>query len=412
MPSIAASWSAIAATSILAGSVLAAVSSLLPTVGATFPIPSRQSRTIMRIAYLSIGGHIHTERWLAYFVSRGHEVHLITVNPAPIDGVTVHDLRTGIPWKPLHYGVGILRLRRILSGIRPDLLHTHFLQGYGYWSVFAGVRPLVITVWGDDVYAAPHQSRLRNWLSRRAVAMADAITGDSEDILSEVEHLGASRDKLHLVLWGVDFNRFHPVDGAAFRKEWGIAADAPLVLSTRSFSQPYYNIDVILDMVPRLVERVPGVVVVFAAYEGDGSDLERRAAEMGVKEFVRFVGRIDHDRLPEALGAASVFVTVPSLDATAVSLLEAMACGKAIVASDLPSNREWVTDLQNGFIVPRRDVSSLADRTVQLLSDGDLRRQFGERCIEIARSRAGYIDNMRRVEALCESLVQQSRRAF
>ncbi len=359
----------------------------------------------MKIVYLSIGGHIHTERWLSYFVSRGHEVHLIAVNPEPIEGVTVHSLATGIPWKPLHYGVGVLRLRRILSRIQPDLLHTHFLQGHGYWSVFAGKKPLVVTVWGDDVYVAPHLSRLRNWLSRRAVSMADAITGDSEDILSEVERLGAEREKLHLVLWGVDFERFQPTDGSAFRRSWNIPEDAPLVLSTRSFTQEYYNIDVILEMVPLLLERLPDAVVVFAGYEGESTGLVHRAAAMGVEESVRFVGRIDHDELPEAHGAADVFVTVPSIDATSVSLLEAMACGNAIIASDLPSNHEWISDKCNGFVVQPRDVETLTEKTLQLLADPDLRQRFGKRCIEIVRSRAGYADNMALVEKLYKSLV-------
>lgn len=366
----------------------------------------------MRIAYLSIGGHIHTERWLSYFVGRGHDVHLITTNPVPIEGVTLHELKTGIPWKPLHYGVGIFHLRHILSRIEPDLLHTHFLQGFGYWSIFAGMRPLVITVWGDDVYKAPHMSRLRNWLSRLALAKADAITGDSEDILDEVERLGAEREKLHLVMWGVDFERFRPIDGNAFRREWRIPDDAPLVLSTRSFSRDYYNIDVILEMVPRLVERVPGAVVVFAAYDGEGTDLIRRAAELGVEDSVRFTGRIGHDILPLAHGAADVFLTVPSLDATSVSLLEAMACGNAIIASDLPSNREWITDGVNGFIVAPRDVAALADRTVYLLGDPQLRRRFGERCIAIALARAGYEENLSRVETLCESLVERYRKVL
>jgi len=75
----------------------------------------------MRIAYLSIGGHIHTERWLRYFVERGHEAHLLTVQPSPIEGVRVHDIRTGIPLKPLHYAVALRRVRRILAEIRPDV---------------------------------------------------------------------------------------------------------------------------------------------------------------------------------------------------------------------------------------------------------------------------------------------------
>jgi glycosyltransferase involved in cell wall biosynthesis len=364
----------------------------------------------MRIAYLSIGGHIHTERWLRWFADRGHEVHLITVDPHPLSGVKVHDLRTGVPWKPLHYAVGILRLRRLLRDIRPDLLHTHFLQGYGYWSIFAGVRPLAITVWGDDVYKAPHTSKLRLLLSRGAVRKADLITGDSRDILREVERLGADPAKLHLILWGVDLERFRPRDGTPFRRKWDIPDRAPLVISTRSFSRPYYNIDVVLEMVPRLLEQVPDAVTVFAAYDGEGTDLKRRAGELGVERAVRFVGRIDHGELPLALGAADVYLTVPSLDATSVSLLEAMACGKAVVASDLPSNREWIVDGENGSIVPPRDVEALARGTLELLRDPDRRRAFGNKSREIAGSRAGYDDNMKRMEELCEELLARGGR--
>jgi glycosyltransferase involved in cell wall biosynthesis len=286
---------------------------------------------------------------------------------------------------------------------------VHFLRGYGYWSIFSGVHPRIVTVWGDDVYTAPHLSRLRNWLSRRALAGADAITGDSKDILAHVEALGGEPAKLHLILWGVDFDRFHPVDGAGFRRRWSIPPQAPVVLSTRSFSRDYYNIDVIVNAIPRLRERYPNICVVFAAYDGEGGELRKRAAALGVDDAVRFVGRIDHAELPEAIGAADVFVTVPSLDATAVSLLEAMACGRAIVASDLPSNREWIVHGESGFIVPPRDVDALAARTLDLLGDEGLRLRFGARCMETARQRAGYIENMSRVESLYKELARTRR---
>lgn len=363
----------------------------------------------MRIAYLSIGGHIHTERWLNYFVHEGHDVHLITATPAPLPGVTVHDLRTGIPWKPLHYGIGVLRLRNILKRIRPDILHVHFLQGYGYWSIFAGHQPKVLTVWGDDVFEAPHKSRLRKLLSRLALKGADIVTGDSQDILREAERLGANRAKLHLILWGVDYERFRPANGIAFRRKWNISEVAPVVLSTRSFWKDYYNVDVILDAVPHILQRIPNAITVFAGYEGDDSVLRQRAMELGVSASVRFVGRIAHDELPTAMCAADVFVSVPSLDATAVSLLEAMACGRAIIVSDLPSNHEWIEHGDNGFIVPARDVEALVKHAVQLLESPALREQFGARCVPIARLRAGYFENMSRMESLCEDLVDQYR---
>ena len=61
----------------------------------------------MRLAYLSIGRHIHTERWLGYFVGLGCEVHLLTVQPGPMPGVTVHDITTPAGPKPLRYALSL-----------------------------------------------------------------------------------------------------------------------------------------------------------------------------------------------------------------------------------------------------------------------------------------------------------------
>lgn len=365
----------------------------------------------MRIAFISIGGHIHTERWLRWFVERGHDVHLIAVDPVPLEGVTVHHLHTGIPFKPLHYAVGVIKLRRILARIRPDILHTHFLQGHGYWSIFAGVRPHVLTVWGDDVYAAPQRSRLRRLLSTLALRRADVVTGDSRDILRAVAALGADPARLERILWGVDFERFSPGDGARMRRAWAVAPDAPVILSPRSFSRGYYHIDVILDGFARARASVPGAVAVFAAYDGSGEDIERRASELGIAEAVRVVGRVDHDDMPDAYRAADVVVSVPSLDATSVSLLEAMACARAIVVSDLPSNREWIADGESGRVVPARDAAALADACTELFADAALRARLGGRALEVVRAEAGYRENMERMESICLDLVRRYRGA-
>ena len=70
----------------------------------------------------------------------------------PIDGVTVHDITTDAPFKPLRYLMSLRRVKKILRTIRPEILHTPFLTGYGYWGHFSGFQPNLLTVWGDDVY--------------------------------------------------------------------------------------------------------------------------------------------------------------------------------------------------------------------------------------------------------------------
>jgi hypothetical protein len=62
----------------------------------------------VRIAYLSIGRHLHTERWIRWFADRGHECHLLTVQPGPIEGVQVHDIRRRGPGKPFPDRVRLL----------------------------------------------------------------------------------------------------------------------------------------------------------------------------------------------------------------------------------------------------------------------------------------------------------------
>ena len=60
----------------------------------------------------------------------------------------------------------------MLAELRPDLLNTHFLTGYGYWGHWSRFRPNVLTVWGDDVYVTPFENPLKGWLARRALGPA------------------------------------------------------------------------------------------------------------------------------------------------------------------------------------------------------------------------------------------------
>jgi glycosyltransferase involved in cell wall biosynthesis len=354
----------------------------------------------LRIVYLSIGGHIHTTRWIDYFVRKGHRAWLLTVQPEPIPDVEVIDIRT--PWgpKPFRYAVSLTKVRRILRRIKPDILHTHFLTGYGYWGAFSGFHPFILTVWGDDVYTTPFESKLKLKLAQYALRKADWITGDSNDILKDCVKLGAPADRCTLVQWGVDFNEFHPDRGKGLRAKLGIDEDAPVVLSTRSFTQDYYNIDVIIESLPLVRRSLPNVVYLMAGLEGSDGRFREFAARTGAADSMRFLGRIPHEDLPDYVAASDVFVTVPSVDATAVSLLEAMACGAAIVATDLPSATEWISDGVNGEVIAPRDVKALADRIVKLAGDAGIRRGYGARCVEIVRSKADHAANMEKMEQI------------
>jgi glycosyltransferase involved in cell wall biosynthesis len=357
----------------------------------------------LRIAFLSIGRHLHTERWIRWFAERGDECHLLTVQPGPIDGVRVHDIRAGGGPKPWRYWRSLAVVRHLLDEIGPDLLNTHFLTGYGYWGDFSAFRPNVLTVWGDDVYVTPHENVLKNWLARRALRHADFVTGDSADILRECTRLGAAADRCYEVLWGVDFEAFRPDRSSPVRARLGIDEDAVVLFSPRSFTQPYYNLDTIIAATARVHREDPRVHVVFAGYEGDQTPFEALARDAGLRERTHFVGRIPHGEFGAWLAASDVFISVPSVDATAVSLLEAMACGRAVVVSDLPSSTEWVRSEQEGLVVPPRDEDALVGALTRLVRDESLRSRLGEAALREVRRHADFDQNMQRVLALFEA---------
>ncbi len=358
----------------------------------------------MRLAFLSIGRHIHTERWIRWFAAEGHECHLLTVQPGPLPDVTVHDIRAGVGPKPLRYARSLGVVRRLLGELRPDLLNTHFLTGYGYWGHFSGFHPNVLTVWGDDVYVTPQESLLKGWLARRALRGCDALTGDSVDILEAACRLGADPGRAFRVLWGVDFARFRPADAGAWRRSHGFTDDDLLFFSPRSFTQPYYNIDTVIAAAARVRAREPRARFLFAGYEGDPEPFWRLARAAGIGEVAHFLGRLDHEQFAVALQACDVFISVPSVDATAVSLLEAMACGCAIVVSRLASSLEWIAEGTTGLTVPPRDAEALADAMLRLARDPALRRVCGEGALAVARREAGFAANMTHVDALFRAL--------
>ncbi|MCB1182011.1 glycosyltransferase [bacterium] len=354
----------------------------------------------MRLAFLSIGRHIHTERWIRWFARRGHDCHLLTVQPGPVDDVTVHDIRLGTGPKPWRYYRTLAKVRRILGRLEPDLLNTHFLTGYGYWGHFSGHHPNVLTVWGDDVYVTPFENRLKLALARAALRSCDALTGDSADILAVAAELGADPEKSFRILWGVDFEVFRPGAEADWRAARGFGPEDIVYFSPRSYTQPYYNIDVVIAAAARVRDQEPRARFLFSGYEGDPEPFRRRVEAAGIADVTHMAGRLAHDEFAVALRAADVFISVPSVDATAVSLLEAMSSEAAIIVSSLPSSLEWVADEASALVVPPRSEDGLVRAMLRFGADAGLRARCGAAALASARSRVGFEANMELVAAV------------
>lgn len=190
--------------------------------------------------------------------------------------------------------------------------------------------------------------------------------------LIDVEHLPAER--VHVVVNGVDTERFypHPAD-SRLKLELGIAAGAPVAgIVARLGSEK--NHEMFLEVARRVRERVSDAQFLIV---GDGVErerLERLAAELQVAEGVRFLG--NRSDVPELLALCDVFLLTSHIEANPVSILEAMATGKPVVATRVGSVGESVRD-GVGYLVEPGDAAGMAERVVELFEGPRLARSLG-----------------------------------
>lgn len=369
----------------------------------------------MRICYFADAGSIHTQRWVKYFADNGHEVHLISTRPFDdnkVENVKLYVLKKFRPQiRILSFLINLLsdafQVRKLMKKIKPDILHAHYITDCGLLGALSGFHPFVLTAWGSDVLVEPKISKILKWIVKFVLKRADLITSDEDNPIEKMIELGADPEKIKVIYFGVDTQKFRPLPAnrSIKRKELGLS-DTPTIISTRSL-KPIYDIETLIKAIPSVLEKVPEAKFIIAG-DGDQRDyLKNLAVSLGVSDSIRFMGRIPHDELPRYLASADVYVSTSLSDSISVGLLEAMACELAVVVTDSGDNSNWVRDGENGFIVPVRSPDVLASRIVELLENEDVRHRFAQANRQAVEEKANYEKEMRKMEKLYEELIER-----
>ena len=165
----------------------------------------------MKICFVGWADHVHLERWAGYFADQGFEVAVISMSgrgdyPRRVIQYPLGFARRGARWK-------VLKLRYLLWKIRPDVVHVH-------WAHFANLvasawsGPLVVTVWGSEIWRRKTDSRDASERLAKGLDAADIVTCDSEDLSVRLKALRKEGSgNVHVIQWGVNVKSFCP--GAA-----------------------------------------------------------------------------------------------------------------------------------------------------------------------------------------------------
>ncbi|GGR66138.1 glycosyl transferase family 1 [Streptomyces humidus] len=267
----------------------------------------------------------------------------------------------------------VRRLVRLLDEVRPDLVHAHSAKaGLAGRLALRGRIPTVFQphAWSFEAVGGATAALALHW-ERFGARWADRLVCVSEAERATGVHAGIA-GRWSVVPNGIDPGRFHPAPVDTVRASLlpGLDAAAPLVVCVGRLCRQKGQ-DVLLRAWDAVARRTPGARLVLV---GDGPDTERLCR--GAPESVLFAGPVA-DVVPW-YQAADLVVLPSRWEGMALAPLEALACGRPVVVTDVDGARESLPDaLAPRCLVPADDPAALAEAVIALLLDPLLRESLG-----------------------------------
>jgi teichuronic acid biosynthesis glycosyltransferase TuaC len=314
--------------------------------------------------------------WFPFSAPRfgGYAQFAATPHQEMHNGVEVHHPRyvllpkIGMNLAPHAMALGALpTLRRLQrAGFDFDLIDAHYYYPDG---VAAGLlsrwlnKPFVVTARGTDLNLIPQHALPRRLILQTA-AQASASIGVCRALMDRLRELGADASKLHTLRNGVDLQRFVPESRAEARARLRLIHAGPYLLSVGHLIERKGH-HIAIEALPLL----PGVRLLVAGSGPEEGALKQLAARLGVSERVHFAGVVPQDELKWWYSAADALVLCSSREGWANVLLEAMACGTPVIATDIWGTPEVVSTPAAGVLMAQRDGVSLAQAWQRLATD-------------------------------------------
>ncbi len=270
-----------------------------------------------------------------------------------------------------------------------DVVDTPELLAEGLFPAITKVAPLAVRLYtphskfiaeGLHNVSASFDHQFVAMLERVAMLNADAITSPSNDLAQYVSNdLNYPVERIKIVLNPIDAREFCPEGKKA------IAADDKLKVLFVGRLEERKGIKYLIQSIPEVVKRVPNAhfcIIGDDTNNGRGqksvmAELKQFIADARCSEHITFIPRVPLVELPDYYRSADVSVVPSVYDNSPYSCLEAMSCGRAVIATTSGGAPEYIGNADCGRLVPAKDVPALTEALVELLQDQSLRKKLG-----------------------------------
>jgi len=332
------------------------------------------------------GAEIAAYNIAKYFTKKGNEVHVITSRDKGCkrltfeEGFYVHSLY----WLKIKFFGGFLFWINVflqLRKIKPNIIHFQCID-IGIFAVFLMKilkKPYVVWGQGSDIY----QSKFFNKkLLKVVIKNADGVIAMNQDMQQKIKKM-YNRD-IFIVPTGIDLKRFNNLSRKEIRASLNLKNDEKIILFIGNL-RPVKGVIFLIQAMKFIIDKNMNVRLFIVGSGEERKNLENIVKKYDLQKYVTFFGRVSNLKISENIVASDLFV-LPSLsEGFPLVILEAMASGLPIIASNVGGLSEIIKDFENGFLVKPKNPEKIAEKVIFLLNDEKLRKTISKNNKEEAK---------------------------
>jgi L-malate glycosyltransferase len=351
----------------------------------------------MKLIYFSLDYTPHDHRFLSALSESEHEVYYVRLQrgarqtesrPVP-ENIRIVQWAGGqkvFEWKDLPRLT--FDFRRLTKEIKPDLIHAGPIQTCALIAVLSGFRPILTMSWGFDLMKDVHRGWGWEKVTQYVLRNTQYFTSDAQVTRDMAVKYGMDPAKTVVFPWGVDLNHFTPKNWNTEQPKNGIT-----LFCNRSW-EANYGVDVLAKAFVTVARQRDDVSLLLLGGGSMGAQIRKILLAGGVEHLVTFPGHINNTDLPRFYHMADLYISPSHVDGSSVSLMEALACGLPCLVSNIPANKEWVFEGENGWLFPDGDHEALAAKILHVIEQREKLPEIGKNARTTAESKANWHKNV------------------
>jgi glycosyltransferase involved in cell wall biosynthesis len=302
----------------------------------------------------------------------------------------------------LRYLRALPKVKKLIRESRPDIVHAHFATSYGFLGALSSFEAYIVSVWGADIFDFPRKSFIHKALVEYNLKKAKRILSTSHMMAKEVSKY--TDKEVEVTPFGIDVNVFRP------RRVQGLFREDDIVIGTVKALEKKYGVEYLLRAFKTLRDKYPQLPLKLLIVGGGSQDQQLRdlAKELEVERDTVFVGRVSYDQVSDYHNMLSIFVSLSVLDSESfgVAIIEASACEKPVVVSNVGGQPEVVENGVTGFVVPAGNAGQAAEAIEKLILNEALRIRMGRAGRERVKTLYNWEDCVRQMIGIYDHMVK------